>query len=199
MSQKEPKSIVTVKSELEEQLALQCAPLLAGIKISNLLIVSKDNWKEVAGLFYKTRISFNVVYSSESKIAFLLYRKNELEEYLRLDEVNELLQELGYQTRELDQILREVSQRYRRYMIERGSFPHELGLLLGYPAKDVAEFMKNQGRNYLYSGYWKVYDNLSEAINIFNNYRRAKESMVELIKMGVSIRGIIEGNNCIYI
>ncbi len=32
-------------------------------------------------------------------------------------------------------------------------FPHEMGLLLGYPVEDVVGFMENNGKNYLYSGY----------------------------------------------
>lgn len=187
------------KAQLEVQLALQCAPLLTGIKISNLLIVSKDNWEEIVRLFYKSRISYHVVYRLERKIAFLLYQKNELEAYLNLEKVNEIMQELGYLTIELKQVLVEFSFRYTRYMNEGGKFPHEMGLLLGYPVADVAGFMKHQGRNYIYSGYWKVYDNLTEAIGIFNNYKQAKEFIVRLIKMGVSIQEIIGGNKHILI
>ena len=48
-------------------------------------------------------------------------------------------------------------------------FPHEIGVLLGYPAEDVKGFVVNEGKNYLYSGYWKVYGDLSEAKQLFTN------------------------------
>ena len=34
-------------------------------------------------------------------------------------------------------------------------FPHEIGLVLGYPPVDVEGFIKKEGRDFLYSGYWK--------------------------------------------
>ena len=36
---------------------------------------------------------------------------------------------------------------------EKGAFPHEIGLLLGYPVEDVLGFIRHQGKNYLYTGY----------------------------------------------
>ena len=47
--------------------------------------------------------------------------------------------------------------RYRAYMNGSKIFPHEMGLLLGYPVEDVTGFMVHGGKNSLYSGYWKVY------------------------------------------
>ena len=38
------------KKELKTQLALQCAPLLTGIKLSNLLTVTKSNEEDVKEL-----------------------------------------------------------------------------------------------------------------------------------------------------
>jgi hypothetical protein len=198
MIQLEQNTRMIKKTALEKQVAMQCAPLLAGIKISNLLIVSTKNWREVVGLFHKTGISFRAVYVSKSKISFLVYRKRQLEAYLNTEEVNELMKELGYQTRDLGQILWEFSLRYKGFMNKEGVFPHEMGLLLGYPVADVEGFMKNQGQNYLYSGYWKVYDNLTEAMNQFNRYKQAKESVLQLMNMGVSIQDIIEGYSCFY-
>ena len=43
--------------------------------------------------------------------------------------------------------------RYACYMEEKGAFPHEIGLLLGYPVEDVLGFIRHQGKNYLYTGY----------------------------------------------
>ena len=67
-------------------------------------------------------------------------------------------------------------------------FPHEIGVLLGYPAEDVKGFVVNEGKNYLYSGYWKVYGDLSEAKQLFYKFDRAKE----LVSQGIGIRNVIE-------
>ena len=36
-------------------------------------------------------------------------------------------------------------------------FPHEIGVILGYPVEDVIEFEKHQGKNCKYCGCWKRY------------------------------------------
>ena len=72
----------------------------------------------------------------------------------------------------------------------QNEFPHEIGLLLGYPFEDVIGFIENEGRNYLYSGYWKVYKNKEEKCKLFNLYNQtrlkylvAKESHIDILKL----------------
>ena len=65
------------------------------------------------------------------------------------------------------------------------SFPHELGLLLGYPVEDVLGFIRNEGRNYLYCGYWKVYGDVDAARITFDRYNQAKEDAIRLISSGL--------------
>lgn len=43
----------------------------------------------------------------------------------------------GYQTLRLIDIFEKLCARYQKYMKDHLSFPHELGLLLGYPVEDV--------------------------------------------------------------
>lgn len=179
------------QSELETQLALQCAPLLMRIKMSNLLIVHKSNRDVVYKLFRKTAISYYVIYELENKIVFLLYRKNELVSYLNKEEVREVIKMLGYNKYTLKNILKEFIKRYGAYRKGKDVFPHEMGLLLGYPVDDVAGFIVNQGKNFLYTGYWKVYSNLSEAIQMFDKYNQAQKMVIQMISQGVSIQNIL--------
>lgn len=179
------------RNDLNTQLALQCAPLLAGIKISNLLIIQRFNKENVMKLFQKTDISYYILYESDDKVTFLLFNKQELSNYLTQNSVSDLLYIWGYYSLELDVILEEFSKRYSKYMKHKSDFPHEMGLLLGYPVEDVTGFIENQGRNYLYIGYWKVYSNLSEAIHLFNKYNEAKEEVIVLLSKGNTIHNII--------
>lgn len=180
------------QGEIKTQLALQCAPLLTGIKISNLLVVDKSNKKAVVKLFHGSEISLLVVYESDCKVTFLLYRKKELLGYLQRSRVREVMGQLGYGVHEMNLILREFSLRYRSYMTGQGTFPHEIGLLLGYPVEDVTGFMENEGRNYLYAGYWKVYGNLPETMELFDKFNQAREMVIRMISKGASIHHILE-------
>jgi hypothetical protein len=102
------------------------------------------------------------------------------------------MRSLGYVDMDLMKILDKFSRRFALYMKERGAFPHELGILLGYPVADVVGFMENGGKNFLYSGYWKVYSDLQGALDTFVQYRNAKDIVTHLVSGGMSINGILK-------
>lgn len=172
---------------LDAQLAFQCAPVLMNCKISNLLMVEKEKVQQVIQLFEETELSCKLLMISVEKAAFLIYRESELVSYLEQIEVQELMKTFGYVSCQLEKILEEFSKRYTKYVQADGDFPHEMGLLLGYPVEDVVGFIQNEGENFLYSGYWKVYTNLSEALEHFERYNQAKGTAVRMISEGKNI------------
>ncbi len=180
---------------LETKLALQCAPLLVGVKIANLLIVDSTYVRSVFRIFEGTDITVTLLCRQENKVTFFLYRRNEVLTYLNSDGVREALRILGNDDREcaeydeaaLDEMLGSISKKYESYMQNKTEFPHELGLVLGYPPKDVVGFVKHQGKDYQYSGYWKVYDDLEEALLIFESYRKARERLIRCLTKGKQI------------
>ena len=72
------------------------------------------------------------------------------------------------------------------------NFPHELGLILGYPLCDVIGFIKNNGQNCLYCSYWKVYDNLSQTKKVFEVYDKVRFQMVKLVEYGKSFKELVD-------
>ena len=172
------------QKELDTQITLQCAPILAGIKLSNILIVSIENKDNVIRLFGKTEIYCEILYLSKKRITFLIYRKNALAEYLNHIKVREYMLMHGYREFDLEETLMELSNRYKLYMDGMSEFPHELGLMLGYPVEDVKGFIDNQGKNFLCVGYWKVYHNQAEALKLFEQYTKATEKLMGLVVQG---------------
>lgn len=177
---------------LEFQLALQCAPLIIGIKISNLLMVCGKREDAVQELLEGSDISCFCVMSSPKKTAFLLYRKAELEQCLTDDKVRAVFRKLGYEDFSLDYVLPMFRKRYEAHMNGEQQFPHEMGLLLGYPIEDVVGFMEHSGKEYLYSGYWKVYENVPAKKQIFVRYDEARETLIRLLANDIGIRLICE-------
>ena len=129
--------------------------------------------------------------AAEKKTTILLYNKRRLELFLSDRKVTELLEELGYSSTVLRDILPVFRARYENYMSGGTVFPHEMGILLGYPVEDVKGFIINDGKNFLYTGYWKVYSNLTEKLQLFQKFERAKETLVQLVSKGVSMEDII--------
>lgn len=182
---------VVRQDDLQMQLAVQCAPLLAGVKVSNLLIVGRTCAGEPEELFAPTAIAVCRLCESKRRVIYLLYRQQALERYLSLGGVRELMEEFGYGGMELEEILLEFSARYDSYQNQRAAFPHEIGLLLGYPAEDVKGFIENRGKNSLHTGEWKVYENLDAKLQLFQRYHYAREKVFRMVSGGVDIRHIV--------
>lgn len=178
--------------KIETQLVLQCAPLIVGLKMSNLFIIHNRHLRKMHRLLRGSKICYYVLYVSEEKSTVLLYNPKKLTSYLTGGRVKKFLEEAGYQESGLEDILFVFRDRYQKYRMGQRKFPHELGLLLGYPLEDVEGFIQNRGRNFLYTGYWKVYENVSAKKDLFRMYELAKETLIELVSNGVSIADIID-------
>lgn len=177
---------------IETQLALQCAPLITGLKVSNLLIIPKGNEEVVKRILNRTGISYYRLIQTRTKTTFLLFRRNELEEFLSDENVKNVFIRAGYKSLQIGKILRIFSLRYEAYMQGDKSFPHEMGLLLGYPVEDVVGFVENNGKNFLYSGYWKVYENQKAKVKLFDKFKVAEETLIHLLSNGLSMSDIID-------
>jgi hypothetical protein len=181
-----------VNRNVEMQIARQCAPLLAGIKISNILITDVTSKSRVSSIFQDSSIKLKYLHIGPDRVAILLYRKSELRKVLQDIQVQRLLKSFGYQDMEIEAVLELFAYRYSMYMKEREEFPHEMGILLGYPIEDVLGFIRNEGKNYLYTGYWKVYCNLYDTLHLFERFKHAKLMMVQLVMRGFSMNRIME-------
>ena len=179
------------QSHIETKLALQCAPMITGIKIANLLIVSTCDEEQVRRILRKTGITYYRLLRMESKTTFLLFHRPKLAAYLKDYEVQRILRADGYEDLSLGRILRTFQMRYQTHMQEKVGFPHEMGLLLGYPVEDVEGFILHKGQNALYAGYWKVYRDVPAKKRIFESYELAKETLIRLLDMGYDMHRII--------
>lgn len=167
-------------------IAFHCAPVLAGIKISNLLVTDNEGAMDVNKLLDGTKIEVYELSRLRGKVVLLLFNRCKLAEYLG-DKTNaHFLRSLGHNKLDVTSVLKELACRYSDY--ERGvaSFPHELGIVLGYPVGDVYGFMANDGQNYILSGYWKVYSRADKARDTFRAYDDCTENIM---------RALISGNN----
>lgn len=178
-------------SGTEKQVVLQCALLLTGIKLSNLLNVRTDQKEEVFRLFAGTAVSCRVLYEFDGRMSLLLYREDRMRTHLERSDVRRMLDGFGYAGMGIKETLLLLSIRYQEHMDGLRAFPHEIGLLLGYPPVDVAGFMENNGERFLYSGYWKVYGNLAETLKVFEQYDRAREYVIHMAGSGRAIRELL--------
>jgi len=197
-------------------LAWHCMPTLLHMKPANLIQVEKKRvssikqllaiFEEYANLF---SCSCSCLFESKRNLFLLIYNRQMLLELLADKQIRNYLSSCGYDVADgsLDNVLDKWKRRladYFKYGADSiscqapgyrqtpaaGAFPHEIGLLLGYPLKDVKAYIENSGKNYLLSGYWKVYHDKEKADRIFEAYTEARRLALELLKSGGRLRDI---------
>lgn len=179
------------KNSLDAQIAVQCAPLITGLKASNLLIIDKSRDFAVKNLFENSRIELYLLYSTNKKNTYILFNRDKLEKNLFNIKSMEIINIFSFENT-LDEILEVIRINYGNFMGGNLDFPHELGILLDYPPEDVIGFIENKGANAIYTGYWKVYSNLQEKINTFRLFDLALNKLIRLISTGNSISEIMK-------
>ncbi|MDO5146651.1 MAG: DUF3793 family protein [Eubacteriales bacterium] len=177
---------------LETQILLQCAPVISGLKVANLLIIPRESEEKARTIVKGTHLSAVCLAHMDKKVTMLLYREQWLKDYLQEEEVRNLLSDTGCHEKGLYEILHYVKKKYAGFLEKKGEFPHELGLLLGYPAEDVKGYMDNKGRNALCTGYWQVYADPVSKKNLFRKFEQAKESLIRSVSGGRNICEVIQ-------
>lgn len=175
---------------LQVQLILQCAPFLKGIKIACILNITEENSRELYEILEGTEIKFKILTRNHGKCLVFLYRRESFSRYLKRTDVREFLGSYGYENVEPEKMLERLSKRVCQYSDGEICFPHEIGAFLDYPIDDVKCFIEKDGKDSLFSGYWKVYNNPGRAKMIFWAYDKAKTSAVNEYLIGKSIRDI---------
>lgn len=127
-----------------------------------------SEWNEVLN---KKNMYVEILKENESSAQIYAYRPEKLTYVLNQTKVKALLTSLGYKTGDLDQCIKHLKFRFKKE-----SFPHEIGIFLGYPYEDVVGFIENKGDKFLVNGYWKVYAKKDEKIKLFEAYNKIKKS-----------------------
>lgn len=179
--------------EFEDLLIEHCSPTLAGIKSANLFCYKEspnEDICETAALWDKNLkqcgIHLTVMkrFRYTSHCLIYVYREKSLMHDLDNPGVKEFLYENGYKhCKSIHDYLLVLSERLN----ENNSFPHEIGLFLGYPLNDVIGFIKYKGKNYCLSGFWKVYENPQEALKCFQLYKICTIWYKKMFQSGMSI------------
>lgn len=175
----------------DDYLINYCAPALAGIKPANLFVLpcqAAENPQEslnTANQELNGRgVFLEALRSGPHSVLIFLYRKNQLEDLIKNEKAAGILRQSGYPAGSIAGCIEMLKAR----MPGGGCFPHEIGVLLGYPAEDVRAFIAFEGKNSLYDGCWKVYSDVEKSKKLFAEYRSTTESFRVRHKNGASVK-----------
>lgn len=179
-----------IRESVQMHMILQSAPVLKNVKISSMFTIPAGFDRIVCSFLYKTGIKYQCLCRGAKRDIILLYREAQLEEYLNQSQVSEFLASYGYGEGSLKVRLRYLGERISWYYNQLQEFPHETGVFLGYPLEDVKGFIRFGGKNYSYTGYWKVYDKVEQAKETFRLYDEARNTAMTEFFAGKTIREI---------
>lgn len=178
---------------LAEEIIEHCAPTLAGIKTANLFKLQtggRDITDEIRSLnrrITKKGIRIVPVRKTTEYTLLYLYRPEYLKRDLKRPEAKRILAEKGYEKKEPAYCLAELV----KHLADDETFPHEIGLFLGYPPADVRGFMQNPCKGVKCSGCWKVYGNPKEAEQTFARYKHCTAVYCRQAKCGKSLESLV--------
>ncbi len=176
----------------EKLLIEHCSLTLSSLKTASLFTVkftSKDSLEESLcywdDKFNGSGIKVALLRKGTDRALIYLYRENMLAQDMKDEHAKKILNLYGYNNLSTTAAIHRLSERLVMY----NEFPHEIGLFLGYPPKDVEGFICNGGKNCSLCSYWKVYGEEDKALQKFEKYDKCNAVYKKLWQAG---RGILQ-------
>lgn len=168
-------------------LAYESAEILAGAKPASLInLVDRDHhcgrnlyrlWKESGrALLEQSGLVGRELIDRGDSLLLLVYAPSLLDALLQRPATRAMLHRAGYaQAAETTAVLAELQERCR---VGEG-FPHEIGIFLGYPLKDVAAFLGWVAIPFTVQGPWKIYGQPEKSLDLAATHQRCRCQMVQ--------------------
>ena len=175
-----------VRDGFAAYLALEGAEVIEGAKPGNLInLVNRTRhcglnpyrlWRRYGeAMLAGTGLRGRVLKDRGDSMLLYLYRDDLLREHLAKRAVTVILGKLGYSSaggpgEALDQLAARA---------QGCDFPHEIGVFLGYPLKDVLAFMGRIPIAYTCQGPWKIYGDPRPSLELAERFRECRCRMAD--------------------
>ena len=125
-----------------------------------------------------SRITYRIITTHDGGKRVLFINEKSMEKVLVNKRCINFLKFVGYSSDyELNAYMDELV-----FRLQSEEFPHEIGVSLGYPLKDVLGFM-GYGKNELVEvKNWRIYGDKEISYEVYNNFMRDKAIMKEMIE-----------------
>ncbi len=176
-----------------------CSPTLAGIKTGNIFTIDRslisdirDELRELNQCFTAKGLRAIPLKITDKSVIIYLYRPDKLKADLSSDDARAILLSKGYSCDSIESDIVHLINHLR----EDISFPHEIGLFLGYPPIDVKGFMADTRKGVKCVGYWKVYGDQEKAEKTFSSYRKCTKVYKKCLSGGRCLSQMVVNTIC---
>lgn len=198
----------SVESEFVRTLVAQAGLVLVGAKPAAVFGFMPRAWKEgsarrkralsaqLFSLYARRTVAYGVrlawLAPREHGCMLLAWRPAQIGELCADPDSAALLREVGLPACGERELMAALVGRLRAYYAGRAAFPHEVGLVLGYPVQDVRGFMADGGRGAKAVGRWRCYGDVAAATRRFEELGRQERRCKRLYAQGVPMRELLQ-------
>lgn len=177
-------------------LAVELAPTIYGEKpgtILNLMnsskILMKTMWLQYGQeILANSNVEWLILKEDPISMKILFYRVDLLSSYVNDEHNRRFLEGFGYHaSMNLQDLLLHFKGRFQ-YMC-----PHEMGILLGIPLKDVMGFMGMGEECHTCQGMWKVYGDPEDSLSIMQRMEEMKSQVADWMMQGYRVTDVLCG------
>lgn len=158
---------------------------LAGVKPAEILTLAvctdkagNSDWEEINSCLSRHKeLKLKDIRFIRDNRQILFYHISALERTLERPVHLRFLREIGYpENYSLEGYLEHLRERFKEI-----SFPHEIGIFLGYPLKDVMGFIGHPSLKLNKTRAWKVYGDARLSDKRYQDFREAKAEVIRII------------------
>ena len=178
---------------LASYLAMEAAEVIGGVKPANLInLVDRERscgrnvyrlWRRYGKrLLTEAGLAARELVQRDDGVLLLIFQPERLATHLATQRVTNFLNRAGYHpSDDTRAVLDQLSSRFHN-----GRVPHEIGVILGYPLKDVAGFMGWACLPVTGQGPWKIYGDPCPSLAVVDACRRCRITMANRLCAGDS-------------
>jgi hypothetical protein len=177
-------------------LAVELAPTIYGEKPGTLLNLTNSSkfsmktlWLEYGQkLLSNSNVEWMVLKDDPESMKIFFYRVDLLNIYVNDKNNRHFLEAFGYHAAmNLEDLLQYFKERFQ------SQCPHEMGILLGIPLKDVMGFMGIGGECHTCQGMWRVYGDPESSLCIMQRMDEAKSQVADWMMQGFAVNDVLCG------
>ncbi len=197
-----------LEAEFVRTLVCQAGLVMAGEKPAAIFGFTPRAWKATGCSKEKRGLSARLLAVYSAKLAsygvclaglarksdglmLLAWRPERVAELLGSEENRAFLAECGLDDSDSRALMGSLVRRLREYYQGRIAFPHEIGLILGYPVEDVRAFLRDGGRGAKAVGRWRAYGDVDTAARRFEELTALEKRCKRLYLQGVPVTELL--------
>ncbi|NLK01411.1 MAG: DUF3793 family protein [Clostridia bacterium] len=173
----------------ERWLFIASSKVLFAGKPAELLIIKEDSLFEMdldtlldraRRLIPQWGLSVSVIKRNHLGARIIFYRRQRVNKILKQVQTMPFFLELGYPQNMLaEDFFNEIRDRWTF----SGEMPHEIGIALGYPVKDVVGFLEAAPLEYQGNYGWRVYGDPEPSLKLIEDYNLGKQRAYDFLEI----------------